>query len=45
MADIIEDVTLDLFAWDEIPLAEEFRDTRAIELQVGPIDAPILHSP
>ena len=33
------------FAWDEIPLAEEFRDTRAIELQIGPIDAPVLHSP
>ncbi|MBI4275219.1 MAG: diaminopimelate epimerase [Rhizobiales bacterium] len=33
------------FAWNEIPLAEEFRDTRAIELQVGPIDKPILHSP
>ena len=32
-------------AWDQIPLAEEFRDTRAIELQVGPIDAPVLHSP
>jgi diaminopimelate epimerase len=32
-------------AWNEIPLAEEFRDTRAIELQVGPIDAPVLHSP
>jgi diaminopimelate epimerase len=32
-------------AWNEIPLAEEFRDTRAIELQVGPLDAPILHSP
>jgi diaminopimelate epimerase len=31
--------------WDEIPLSEEFRDTRAIELQVGPIDAPLLHSP
>ena len=31
--------------WDEIPLAEEFRDTRRIELQIGPIDAPILHSP
>src|SRR4029453_12171705 len=24
---------------------EEFRDTRYIELQVGPIDAPVLHSP
>ena len=33
------------FDWREIPLAEEFRDTRAIELQIGPIDAPILHSP
>jgi diaminopimelate epimerase len=31
--------------WDEIPLAEEFRDTRAIELQIGPIDKPVLHSP
>jgi diaminopimelate epimerase len=33
------------FGWKDIPLAEEFRDTRYIELQVGPIDAPILHSP
>ncbi len=33
------------FAWNEIPLAEEFRDTRAIELQIGPIDKPILHTP
>ncbi|MEF2074135.1 diaminopimelate epimerase [Consotaella aegiceratis] len=33
------------FAWNEIPLAEEFRDTRRIELQIGPIDAPVLHSP
>jgi diaminopimelate epimerase len=33
------------FAWNEIPLVEEFRDTRAIELQIGPIDAPVLHSP
>jgi len=33
------------FAWNEIPLAEEFRDTRAIELQIGPIDQPVLHSP
>ena len=31
--------------WDEIPLAEPFHDPRAIELQVGPIDAPVLHSP
>ena len=33
------------FGWRDIPLAEEFRDTRAIELQAGPIDAPVLHSP
>ncbi len=33
------------FGWQEIPLAEEFRDTRSIELQIGPIDAPVLHSP
>ncbi len=33
------------FAWQDIPLAEEFRDTRGIELQIGPIDAPILHTP
>jgi diaminopimelate epimerase len=39
------DMGVPRFAWDEIPLAEEFRDTRAIELQIGPIDHPILHSP
>ncbi|AWN37007.1 diaminopimelate epimerase [Methylobacterium radiodurans] len=32
-------------AWDEIPLAEPFPDTRRIELQIGPIDDPVLHSP
>ena len=31
--------------WDEIPLRDPFQDTRYIELQIGPIDAPILHSP
>jgi diaminopimelate epimerase len=31
--------------WREIPLSEPFHDTRAIELQIGPIDKPILHSP
>ena len=30
--------------WRDIPLAEPM-DTRAIELQVGPIDAPLLHTP
>jgi diaminopimelate epimerase len=39
------DMGVPRFRWNEIPLAEEFRDTRAIELQVGPIDKPILHSP
>ena len=33
------------FEWDEIPLEEEFADTRTIELQIGPIDDPILHTP
>ncbi len=42
-------VTVDMgeprLKWQEIPLSEPFADTRAIELQIGPIDAPILHSP
>jgi diaminopimelate epimerase len=33
------------FGWQDIPLAEPFHDTRTIELQIGPIDEPILHSP
>ncbi len=33
------------FDWRDIPLAEEFADTRRIELQIGPIDDPVLHSP
>jgi diaminopimelate epimerase len=41
-------VTVDMgkpgLAWQEIPL-EEAMDTRGIELQVGPIDNPILHTP
>jgi diaminopimelate epimerase len=32
-------------AWDEIPLADPFHDTSRFELQIGPIDAPILHTP
>ena len=31
--------------WDQIPLDEEFHDTKRIELQLGPIDDPVLHSP
>ncbi|WP_316858284.1 diaminopimelate epimerase [uncultured Cohaesibacter sp.] len=42
-------VTVDMgvpkFGWKDIPLSEPFEDTRAIELQIGPIDAPILHTP
>ncbi len=42
-------VTVDMgvpkFGWQEIPLAEPFHNTRMIELQIGPIDAPVLHSP
>lgn len=33
------------FDWEQIPLSEEFADTRRIELQIGPIDTPILHTP
>jgi diaminopimelate epimerase len=33
------------FAWNEIPLAERFADTRAIALPIGPPDKPILHAP
>jgi diaminopimelate epimerase len=42
-------VTIDMgkprFDWDQIPLSEKFADTRHIELQVGPIDEPLMHSP
>jgi len=41
-------ITVDMGApgldWRDIPLAEPM-DTRGIELQVGPIDAPLLHTP
>ena len=33
------------FDWQSIPLSEEFEDTRGIELQIGPIDDPVLHTP
>ena len=33
------------FDWQDIPLAEAFHNTRGIELQIGPIDDPVLHSP
>ena len=45
----IDRITVDMgtprFGWRDIPLAEPFHDTRTIELQIGPIDKPILHSP
>ena len=44
-AEITVDMGPPRFGWQDIPLAEEFRDTRYIELQIGPIDAPVLHSP
>ena len=41
-------ITVDMGAprldWQQIPL-DEAMDTRGIELQVGPIDAPVLHTP
>ncbi len=33
------------FDWQDIPLSEAFADTRRIELQVGPIEKPLIHSP
>ena len=39
------DMGTPVFAWNRIPLSEEFHDTSRIELQIGPIDAPVLHSP
>jgi diaminopimelate epimerase len=33
------------FGWQDIPLAEPFHDTRGIELQIGPVDNPMLHTP
>jgi diaminopimelate epimerase len=42
-------ITVDMgrprLGWQDIPLAEEFADTTGIELQIGPIDAPVLHTP
>ena len=47
--DGIDRITVDMgqprFAWNEIPLRDPFHDTTRIELQIGPIDAPVLHTP
>jgi diaminopimelate epimerase len=39
------DMGLPRLRWDEIPLAREMPDTRAIDLHFGPPGAPILRSP
>jgi diaminopimelate epimerase len=45
----IDRVTVDMgtpkFAWSEIPLAAPVSDTRCIALQIGPVEAPLLHAP
>ncbi|MCX5494817.1 diaminopimelate epimerase [Kaistia dalseonensis] len=42
-------ITVDMgtprFGWADIPLSKSFDDTRAIELDFGPADAPILSAP
>ena len=42
---ITVDMGIPRFGWEDIPLEEEFADTTGIELQVGPIDDPVLHTP
>jgi len=44
-ASIAVDMGEPRFGWQDIPLSEPFHDTRRIELQVGPADKPIIHSP
>ncbi len=43
-----DEITVDMgrprLDWRDIPLAEEM-DTTGVELQIGPIDAPVLHTP
>lgn len=42
-------VTIDMgepkFGWRDIPLAEQFEDTRFIDIKLGPIDRPVLWGP
>ncbi|MBV2141978.1 diaminopimelate epimerase [Falsochrobactrum sp. TDYN1] len=42
-------ITVDMgkphFGWQEIPLAHEVKDTRAIDLAAGPANVPVLQSP
>lgn len=39
------DMGVPRLGWQEIPLSENFADTRCIELMVGPADAPVLAGP
>ena len=39
------DMGMPRLKWNEIPLRDPVSDTRAIELQIGPVGVPILHSP
>lgn len=39
------DMGIPKFGWQDIPLSEEFGDTRFIELEIGPLGDPIMHSP
>ena len=45
----VEHISVDMgtprFGWRDIPLAEPIDDTRAIKLEIGPIDKPILSAP
>lgn len=45
----IGQITVDMgrpkFGWADIPLRDPFHDTTRIELQIGPIENPILHTP
>ena len=44
-----DDISVDMgqprFGWEDIPLRDPFHDTTGIELQVGPIDDPVMHTP
>ncbi|MGA0563998.1 diaminopimelate epimerase [Ancylobacter sp. VNQ12] len=42
---ITADMGMPHFGWHDIPLAGPVADTRAIELQAGPADAPVLRGP
>ncbi len=43
--DISVDMGIPRFGWRDIPLSEEFHDTRCIEMELGPVGKPILHTP